>query len=111
MSARSPLSYPAFRVLWLSSLVTFIGSLVQNVGEAWLMMDLTRSPLPVAMLSTAFVGSSLFMMLPAGILADRYDRRKVAIVSQVVQTVAALAMALLAFTGHITQAALVGGVA
>ena len=75
------------------------------------MMDLTKSPLPVAMLSTAFVGASLFMMLPGGILADRYDRRKVAIVSQLVQTVAALAMAVLSFTGHVTQAALVGGVA
>ena len=40
---RSPLSYPAFRLLWLSSIVTFVGSFVQNVGEAWLMMDLPRS--------------------------------------------------------------------
>ncbi|MDB4936980.1 MAG: putative transrane transport protein [Labilithrix sp.] len=112
MSAtRSPLSYPAFRVLWLAGIVTFIGSFVQNVGEAWLMMDLTKSPLPVAMLSTAFVGASLFMMLPAGVLADRRDRRSVAIVSQIVQATAALAMAALSFTGHITPAALVGGVA
>src|SRR5687768_17350577 len=87
----SPLSYPAFRVLWLAGIVTFMGSFVQNVGEAWLMMDLTKSPLPVAMLSTAFVGASLFAMLPAGVLADRIDRRKVAFASQVVQVVAALA--------------------
>lgn len=110
MSARSPLSYPAFRALWLSSIVTFIGSFVQNVGEAWLMMDLTKSPLPVAMLSTAFVGASLFAMLPAGILADRRDRRNVAIASQIVQAIAAIGMAVLSFTGHITPAALVAGV-
>jgi MFS family permease len=108
---RSPLSYPAFRLLWLSSIVTFVGSFVQNVGEAWLMMDLTKSPLPVAMLSTAFVGASLFAMLPAGILADRYDRRRVAIASQLVQMTAALGMAVLSFTGHITPMALVAGVA
>lgn len=106
----SPLSVPAFRLLWLAGIVTFIGSFVQNVGEAWLMMDLTKSPLPVAMLSTAFVGSSLLAMLPAGILADRHERWKVALASQVVQLVAALAMAVLSFTGHITPAALVGGV-
>jgi MFS family permease len=108
---RSPLSYPAFRLLWLSSIVTFVGSFVQNVGEAWLMMDLTKSPLPVAMLSTAFVGASLFAVLPAGILADRRDRRSVAIASQIVQMVAALGMAGLSLTGHITPAALVAGVA
>jgi MFS family permease len=109
--ARSPLSYPAFRALWLAGIVTFLGSFVQNVGEAWLMMDLTNSPLPVAVLSTAFVGASLFAMLPAGVLADRYERRKVAMASQVVQIVAALSMAILAYTHHITPAALVGGVA
>jgi MFS family permease len=108
---RSPLSYPAFRVLWLAGIVTFIGSFVQNVGEAWLMMDLTRRPLPVAILSTAFVGASLLMMLPAGVLADRYDRRRVAFASQIVQASAALMMAVLAFTGHITPGALVFGVA
>lgn len=108
---RSPLSYPAFRLLWLSSIVTFVGSFVQNVGEAWLMMDLTKSPLPVAMLSTAFVGASLFAMLPAGILADRYDRRRVALASQLVQMAAALGMAVLSLTGHITPTALVAGVA
>ena len=84
---------------------------MQNVGEAWLMMDLTKSPLPVAMLSTAFVGASLFAMLPAGVLADRVDRRKVAFASQVVQVIAALAMAVASYTGHITPGALVFGVA
>lgn len=108
---RSPLSYPAFRVLWLAGIVTFIGSFVQNVGEAWLMMDLTKSPLPVAILSTAFTGASLLMMLPAGVLADRYDRRRVAFVSQIVQASAALMMAVLSYTGHITPGALVFGVA
>ena len=108
---RSPLSYPAFRALWLAGIVTFLGSFVQNVGEAWLMMDLTQSPLPVAILSTAFVGASLFAMLPGGILADRHDRRNVAMVSQIVQAVAALSMAALSYTHHITPAALVAGVA
>lgn len=109
--ARSPLSYPAFRVLWLAGIVSYIGSFVQTVGEAWLMMDLTKSPLPVAILSTAFVGASLLMTLPAGVLADRYDRRTIAFVAQIVQMAAAMMMAVLSFTGHITPGALVFGVA
>ena len=110
-SARSPLSYPAFRALWLAGIVTFLGSFVQNVGEAWLMMDLTKSPLPVAMLTTAFFGASLLAMLPAGVLADRRDRRRVAIASQIVQAAAALSMAVLSYTHHITPAALIVGAA
>lgn len=106
----SPLAYPAFRVLWLAAIVTFLGTFVQSVGEAWLMMELTHGAMPVAALSTAFVGSSLVAMLPGGILADRFDRRRVAIVSQIIQAVAALAMAVLAFTHHITPAVLIAGV-
>ena len=107
----SPLAYPAFLALWISAIITFLGSFVQSVGEAWLMMDLTSSPLPVAALSTAFVGASLVAMLPGGILADRYDRRRVAFVSQIIQAASALGMAALAYTHHITPGALMGGVA
>ena len=107
----SPLAYPAFLALWLAAIVTFLGAFVQSVGEAWLMMDLTSSPLPVAALSTAFVGASLVALLPGGILADRYDRRRVAFVSQIIQAAAALGMAALAYTHHITPGALMAGVA
>jgi len=107
----SPFAYPLFRGLWLAGVISFVGSFVQNVGEAWLMLDLTKSPLAVAMLATAFVGSSVVVMLPAGVLADRYDKRKVALASQVVQAFAALVMAALAYTGHITPSALIACVA
>ncbi|MBX3189114.1 MAG: MFS transporter [Labilithrix sp.] len=107
----SPLSYPVFRALWLSAIATFIGSFVQNVAEAWLMLDLTKSPLPVAMLSTAFVVASLVMMLPAGVLADRRDRRSILIASQIIQATVAVGLAALAYTHHITPEALIAGVA
>jgi len=107
----SPLAVPVYRALWLAGVVSFIGSFVQNIGEAWLMLDLTKSPLRVAMLSTTFVGASVFMLLPAGALADRRDKRSVALASQVVQAVAALAMAFLSYTGHISPEALMAGVA
>lgn len=110
-SPRGPLSYPVFRALWLSGVVSFIGSFVQNVGEAWLMLDLTKSPLAVSLLATVMVGTSVIWMLPAGVLADRYDKRKVLIVSQIVQGLAALMMAALSYTHHITPASLLFGVA
>jgi len=110
-AARSPLSYPIFRALWVAGVVSFVGTFVQIVSEAWLMLSMTESPLPVAMLATTFVGTSLIAMLPAGVLADRYDRRKVVLASQVVQAGSAVVMAGLAYTHHITPASLLACVA
>ncbi len=75
------------------------------------MLDLTKSPLAVSLLATVMVGTSVVWMLPAGVLADRYDKRKVLIVSQIVQAAAALMMAALSYTHHITPASLLCGVA
>ncbi len=110
-AARSPLANPAFRAIWLAATVSFVGSFVQDVAERWIMLELTKSPLPSAMLSTAFVTASLVAMLPAGILADRRDRRTLVMISQTVQGVAAAIVAVLTFTGHLSPALLLGAAA
>src|SRR5436309_3071531 len=48
-SAWAPLSHPVFRALWISSLVSNIGTWMQNVGAAWAMTSLSPSPLMVAL--------------------------------------------------------------
>ncbi len=97
---------PAFRALWLASIVSWIGSFVQDVAERWLMLDLTHSPLPVAMLSTVFTTASLVSLLPAGILADRVDRRHLVVVSQLAQGTVALGLGVMTWTGHVSSAVL-----
>lgn len=52
-SAWSPLSQSVFRGLWIASVVSNIGSWMQDVGESWLMTSLTLSPLLVALIETA----------------------------------------------------------
>src|SRR5712664_3539498 len=44
LSAWSPLREPVFRALWIASVVSNIGSWMQDVGESWLMTSLTLSP-------------------------------------------------------------------
>ncbi len=105
-SPRAPLAVPAFRALWLAAIVSWIGSFVQDVAERWLMLDLTHSPLPVAMLSTVFVTASLFAQLPAGVLADRVDRRMLVIVSQVLQALVALGLGVMTWTRHVSPTVL-----
>jgi predicted MFS family arabinose efflux permease len=104
---RSPLAVPAFRALWGASVISWIGGFVQDVGERWLMLDLVKGdPLPVAMLSTVFVGASLVTLLPAGALADRVSRRALVLVSQTAQAAVALGIALVTYTGHVSATVL-----
>ncbi len=70
------------------------------------MLSLTKSPLPVAMLSTAFTVSGLVLLLPAGLLADRWDRRKILLFAQSVQTASALLLAVTTWLGWTTPAVL-----
>ena len=52
-SAWAPLSHSAFRSLWIASLVSNIGTWMQNVGAAWAMTSLSPSPLMVALVQSA----------------------------------------------------------
>lgn len=107
----SALSHPAFRLLWITATVSFVGTFVQEIAERWLMLELTKSPLPSAMLATAFVTASLVAMLPAGVLADRMERRHLLLVSQLAQAATAAALAVVAWTGHVTPTVLLAGAA
>lgn len=107
--ARSAFSYPQFRTLIVVATVSYLGTFVQEIGERWLILELTKSPLPSAMMATVFVLSALVATLPAGILADRMSRRVLAAISQGVSALVAAVMALLAYTGHVTPAALMLG--
>jgi hypothetical protein len=47
LSGLSPLKYGAFRAIWIAAVASNVGSLMQIVGEGWLMTSLTSSSRPV----------------------------------------------------------------
>ena len=49
-SIPSPLRQRAFRAIWIAAVFSYVGTWVQDVGESWLMLSMTKSPLLVAML-------------------------------------------------------------
>src|SRR5579859_5194277 len=81
-SALEPLANPLFRALWAASVVSYIGTWMQNVGGAWLMTELTRSPVLVALMQTATSLPIFLAGLPAGALADLVDRRRLLLFAQ-----------------------------
>ena len=96
------LTYRDFRVLWLGACTSSIGTWMQKVAQSWLVLELTDSAWYLAL--DSFVGEAplLLFTLIGGVVADRQDRRKLLLVSQVVQMSSAFALALLVATGHVT---------
>jgi MFS family permease len=100
-SAWSPLAHPMFRVLWIASLVSNIGTWMQNVGGVWLMSSLSPSPFLVALMQTATSLPVFLVGLPAGALADIVDRRRLLLFTQGLMLVAAGLLSAITIAGAI----------
>lgn len=100
-SAWSPLRIAVFRALWVANLASTIGTWVHEVGAGWLMTELRASPMMVALVQSAASLPMVLLVLPAGVLADVVDRRKILLVAQVAMAAVALALAGLTWSGGV----------
>ena len=97
--APSPFTIPIFRDVWIASVVSNFGGLIQSVGAAWLMTSIASSADMVALVQTATALPILLWSLVAGAMADGYDRRKIMLAAQVFMLVVSLALALCSWAG------------
>ncbi len=97
----SPLRLPAYRWFWLACFASYVGLWMQNVGAAWLMATLTRSPLMISAVQFATSLPVFLFSLPAGVLADSQDRPRLILVTYVWMLGVALATSIATFSGHI----------
>ncbi len=98
----APLRHMVFRRIWLASLLSNLGLLIQGVGAAWAMTQMTSSADKVALVQTALMLPIMLISMPAGAIADMYDRRIVALVSLSIALVGATALSVLAWLGLVT---------
>jgi MFS family permease len=96
------LKHKAYLLIWTGSLLSNIGNWMENVGQGWVVASQTHSAFLVELLSFAQFLPVIFLAMPAGILADRYDRRKILIIAQVFMCIFATALAVLAHFGKAT---------
>jgi MFS family permease len=94
-------SYRDFRVLWLGSCTSSIGTWMQNVAENWLVLSLTGSAFYLGLDAFLQQLPIILFMLIGGVFADRFDRKRTLIVSQYIQMTCAFTLAMLVFAGHI----------
>jgi MFS family permease len=76
--ALEPLREPVFRRIWLASVLSNFGQLILGVGAAWEMTRLTSSAGLVASVQTALMLPLMLVAVPAGAVADMFDRRRIA---------------------------------
>jgi len=91
-----------YRLYWFGNLASLIGTWMQNIATGWLVLTLTDSPFFVGLNSTLAWLPAWFVSLPAGAMADRFDRRRLMIWTQSVLALFALLLAVLYWTHVLT---------
>jgi MFS family permease len=76
ISAWEPIRRPVFRDRLVASIISNTGSWMQDTAGTWLMTALTSSPLLISLMQTAAALPVLLFGLPAGAMADIFDRRR-----------------------------------
>src|SRR5215469_15353097 len=101
VAAWEPLRRPVFRDRLIASIVSNTGSWMQDTAGTWLMAVLTSSPLLIALMQTAAALPVLLFGLPAGAMADIFDRRRLLLFWAAWMLVVAALLSGLTLTGWI----------
>jgi MFS family permease len=98
----APLGQSTFRLLWPAVLVSYLGTWMQTVGAQWMLVGDPRAAVLVPLVQTATMLPLMLLALPAGVLADVFDRRWLLFTVQVYVFVAAASLAVLTAVGLVT---------
>jgi len=93
------LTYRDFRVLWFGAFTSTIGTWMQKVAQNWLVLTITGSSSAFFLGLDSFLGELpiLLLTLVGGVVADRYDRKRLLLSSQYIQMAAAFTLAALVY--------------
>jgi MFS family permease len=98
----SPLRVPTFRNLLIADVLSDVGTFMQSVGAAWLMVSFGAGPLYVALTQTASSLPFFVLALPAGSIGDIVDRRRLILFTEVWMVGAATLLAALTLAHAMT---------
>ncbi|AHE52036.1 MFS transporter [Sphingomonas sanxanigenens] len=99
---RAPFRIPIFRSVWLASMASNFGGLIQSVGASWMMIALQGSEQQVALVQSSQALPIMLLSLFAGAVADNLDRRTVMLAAQIFMLVASVALTIFAWAGWLT---------
>lgn len=102
LSMFAPLRETTFRNIWTASLLSNFGQLILGVGAAWEMTRLTSSASMVALVQSALMLPLMLVAVPAGAIADMFDRRKIAMLGLGFASLAGTVLTMIAVLGLTT---------
>jgi predicted MFS family arabinose efflux permease len=97
-----PLRSSTFRNLLIADVVSDVGTFMQSVGAAWLMVSLSAGPMYVALIQTASALPFFLLALPAGAIGDIVDRRRVILFTETWMVLVATILAGLTIAGRMS---------
>lgn len=92
-SARAALSYRPFRLVWMGSMASNVGTWMQNIALGAFAYNLTKSSGYVALLGFMQLGPLLLLSIVGGLLADTIDRRMLLVACQAEQMILSFVLA------------------
>ena len=95
------LNHRDYRRFYFSQFAAQIGSWMQNVAQAWLVLQLTNSPFKLGLLATLQFSPVLLFSIVSGAVADRLPKRPLLVATQTTLALQGLLLALLVATGHV----------
>ena len=101
-STWAPLRVTLFRALWIGALVSNVGTWMQTVGAQWLLVSEPNAAALVSLVQTAQALPVLLLAMPAGVLADSFDRRRLLLAVQAFQVVVSLTLTVVTAVGAMT---------
>ena len=101
-SPLAPFRHRIFQSIWIASLASNFGSLIQGVGAAWMMTAISDSAGMVALVQASTALPIMLLSLPSGAIADNFDRRKVMLVAQCFMLAVSVGLTIAAYLGVLT---------
>jgi predicted MFS family arabinose efflux permease len=97
----SALRHRNYRLFFFGQVTSLSGTWMQWVAQGWLVYEITRSAFALGIVGFATRLPVIFLSLIAGVLADRIEKRRILIVTQVITMVLAFILAALTLSGRV----------
>ncbi|EKD72816.1 MAG: putative membrane protein [uncultured bacterium] len=103
----SPLKNSVFRAVWLVMFFSNVGTWAHTVTSSIFITTLTTSTILITLVQTASMLPIFLFSIPAGVLADFFDRKSIVIGAQIVMAIVAFSMAMITFADSMTPSLLI----
>lgn len=95
------LRHKDFTLYWVGLAISTVGTWMQSIAQGWLVYDLTGRELYLGLVTAMSTLPVLLLVLPAGVIADRFNKRRIVIITQTIAMILTFVLAALTIYGSI----------